>query len=922
VSTRDFPPRGRRSGYDTPDRSGYDGPRRGRSSYDAPEGRGYEGRGYEGRGYDGPRPRRARSDAPGLDDYDGPRRARARSGTRERRGYDGPRRARARYEGDDGYGGSRRAATATRSMRSGGGHRQGDPDGTRMWSGGGGGGGRRRAPNNSQFGGWNWRGGLGGLTWKKLVAYGVIASGVGVVIVSVLVGFTYAKTPIPSAASQFALSQQSTVYFSDGKSQIGTFGDVNRQILQPGQMPEVMQEAAISAEDRNFYHEGGVSPTGIMRAFYEDLSGGGIAQGGSTITQQFVRNYYSNIGTQQTFSRKFKEIFVATKVARAKSKDWILTQYLNTINLGRAYGVGAASQAYFGKPVSKLDVGQAAALAAIIQLPNVYSTPAGRSALQVRWNYVLDGMEKLGFLNPAQRPTQMPKFIPEHSNNDTWSGYRGYVMEAVDYELKHTYGYTESQIENGGLHVVTTFDKKMENDAYNAVSQNVAEMKASGAPMPSYAHVGMTVIQPSGPNAGGVVATYSGKNWAEQPQQCAKDYCQEDMALAARNQPGSSFKPYVLATAVREGISIKSVLDGRSPLCIPPDSMPNTKAQVMNKAACNSQHPGWYSVANDQGDITTSKPADMTSAMAYSLNTAYVDLTHQVGTDNVIKLADALGVDPNSLSGFRGDTGIALGIASLSSEEQASTFATFASGGWYVTPHVIAKLGDNGGNNIHLKITRTQVFNPQQAGAIDYALSKDSVYGTAKRFGAMPDGRELISKTGTTENAQAAWYIGAIPQYAVSVGMFTNDQSGKTKQSLNGVGGLPGYGGDWPTKIWRSFADTAMAGLPDEPFPAPYFGGRMLQQAPPPPKPKPTPTQAPTPKPTKTCDPASGTPCGKHKSPQPCLPGDPTCTTPQPSNSPPPTGGLFGGGGGGPGGGGTNGGGGGAAVEARRMGGG
>jgi membrane peptidoglycan carboxypeptidase len=890
VST-DFTPRGRRSGYDVPE---YDEPRSGRSRYDAPD----------RPRYDNPRPRHASYGTP--DGYDDPRPRRFRHGTPDE--YDEP----------------RHRATATRAMRAGGGPRHGGPDGTRLWSGGG----RRRAQAA-----WLGRGGGGGrfsrFTWKRLLGYAAIASGGGIAIVAGLTAYTYAKTPIPSAASQFALSQQSTVYFDDGKTEVGSLGDVNRQILQPDQILPVVQNAVLAAEDRNYYHEGGVSPTGIMRAVYADLTGGGIQQGGSTITQEFVRNYYANIGTQQTFTRKFKEIFVATKVAKRMSKSWILTQYLNTIDFGRAWGIGAASEAYFGKPVESLDVAHAAVLAAIIQLPNYYSTPAAAVALQQRWNYVLDGMEKMGTLNAAQRPTTMPKFIAEQQNN-SWSGYRGYIMEAVDYELKTTYGYTESQLDNGGLKVVTTFNKSMEDAAYNAVQQNEAEMKAAGAPMPRYAHVGMTVIQPSGPNAGGVVATYSGKNWAEDPQDCAKDYCQEDMALAARNQVGSSFKPYVLATAVHQGISIRSTLDGRSPLCIPPDSEPTTPAKAMPKSQCgqpNTPYYNWYPVANDTGDIPVSKPADMTAAIAYSLNTAFVDLTHQIGTDNVIKMAESLGVDPNSLKNYEGDTGIAIGIASLSSEEQASTFATFANGGTYVTPHVIRKITDGSGNNVPLKITRTQLFTPQQAGAIDYALSKDVVYGTAVTYGALSDGREVIAKTGTTEKSQAAWFVGAIPQYSVAVGMFTNTQS----QTLNGVGGLPGYGGDWPAKIWHTFAEAKLVNLPIENFPQPYLLGRLLNEIPPQtkPKPKPTPTRQEGPKPKQTCDPFTGL-CGgghgHHNSAPPCLPGDPTCSTPsQPTSTPTPTFSFPGGGGGGPGGGGGGGaatGGLGTAVDPRRMGGG
>ena len=154
------------------------------------------------------------------------------------------------------------------------------------------------------------------------------------------------------------------VYFSNGKSVVGTFGTTNRHVLTSNQIPAQLKNAVVAAEDRNFYNEGGISPTGIMRALYDNITGSGSSlQGGSTITQQFVRNYYANIGTQQTISRKLKEIYVAIKLAGQKSKDWILTQYLNTIFLGdNAYGVGAAAQTYFDRPASKLNTAQSAML--------------------------------------------------------------------------------------------------------------------------------------------------------------------------------------------------------------------------------------------------------------------------------------------------------------------------------------------------------------------------------------------------------------------------------------------------------------------------------------------------------------------------------------------------------------------------------
>ena len=212
---------------------------------------------------------------------------------------------------------------------------------------------------------------------------GLAAAGFGGLVLLCVAGvsYAYAKTAVPTDVSQAAMQQQSTVYFSDGSSVVGTFGNTNRQLLQYNQISPLMRDAVVAAEDRSFYTEGGVSPKGIVRAAYEDAfnSGGGASlQGGSTITQQFVRNYYANIGTEQTASRKMKEIFVALKVAKEKSKAWILTNYLNTIYLGQgAYGVGAAAETYFGVPAAQLDAAQAAYIAAIIQSPSYYPTPAG-----------------------------------------------------------------------------------------------------------------------------------------------------------------------------------------------------------------------------------------------------------------------------------------------------------------------------------------------------------------------------------------------------------------------------------------------------------------------------------------------------------------------------------------------------------------
>ncbi len=726
-------------------------------------------------------------------------------------------------------------------------------------------------------------------TWRRIAAIVGIAFGLGIALIAILIGLAYAETPVPIDVSQAALHQNSIVYFSNGKSAVGTFGSTNRQLLTPSQIPAVLRNAVLAAEDRQFYAEGGVSPAGILRASYNDLVGGSI-QGGSTITQQFVRNYYANIGTQQTVSRKLKEIFVSMKLARQKSKSWILTQYLNTIYLGNgAYGVGAAAQLYFGVPAAHLSVAQAAALAAIIQSPGVYPTPKGHQALVARWHYVLDGMVTMGNLAPQQAAKEkFPKFTHRQQLGDGWNGYNGYIMQAVQNELLDMYHYSRNQINNGGLRIVSTFDKAKMDALYSSVEQNEILMKEGGKALPWYAHVGAVLEQPG---TGAIVAMYSGPGY--NAHNCAKIKCQFDMALQNREQVGSSFKPYVLAAARAEGMSVQtSELDGYSPICVPADVNPMTYAVRVpaSTSPCPpSVLPQAFNVSNDQGDGSLG-PVTVTVATAASLNTAYTDLLHRVGTQKVIDLAQQFGVNTanypsgSNLQHMAHQVGIALGQASLTVEEQATMFNTLANNGEYITPHVIRRI-TQGTTREPTKVVRRDVLTPDVASDVDYALSFDVKPGGTATNAAMADGRQIIGKTGTTNAAQSAFFIGAIPQDTLSVGIFSNNQDGNINhQSLNLLGGLAGggYGGDWPSMIWNTFAEREFAQLPAQSFPAPDFGGTSWNLLgpllTPPPKPQPQPT-------IPVCNPLNPF-CGHHghRHREPCPPDLtlPGCTSAPP----------------------------------------
>jgi membrane peptidoglycan carboxypeptidase len=366
--------------------------------------------------------------------------------------------------------------------------------------------------------------------------------------------------------------------------------------------------------------------------------------------------------------------------------------------------------------------------------------------------------------------------------------------------------------------------------------------------------------------------------------------------VLSREQVGSSFKPYVLATAVQQGMNVQTTqLDGYSPLWIPPATEPNTPAaRSADQAVASSAK-----ITND--DNESYGPMSVAQAEAQSSNTAFTDLIHRVGTQNVVNMAKQFGVNTASLKeggsglqGTVGEVGMALGIDSLSVNEQNTMLATLDDNGTYHAAHVIQQI-TQGTATTQARVKSDQVLTPAQDSQVQYAMSFDTVNGTGTAA-AMSDGRPIIAKTGTTDNAQSAFFIGAIPQYALTVGIFTENQGDKTNETLNGLGGNVGggFGGYWPARIWNAFAEAEWSSVPVQQFQTPEFSGQTwnmfgTEQLP---SATPTPTQSAT------------------QAAQPSAPAQPSQpATQQPSASPQPSGDNGGtGGGNNPGGGGNNGG--------------
>jgi membrane peptidoglycan carboxypeptidase len=519
-------------------------------------------------------------------------------------------------------------------------------------------------------------------------------------------------------------------------------------------------------------------------------------QGGSTITQQYAKNAY--LSQERTYTRKLKEFFIAVKLARRDDKDEILADYLNTIYFGRqAYGIETAAQTYFGKSAKDLTVEEGAVLAAVIRAPAFYDPEEDAERLENRFDYVLDGMVSKGWLSQGERAGMQ---VPELADpREAKGGTNYYLMDAVRRELKAK-GFSEQDIDLGGLRVTTTFNRKSQRAAVRAVRQERPRENARNV------HIGLSAVQPG---TGAVIAMYGGNKAGNLNE-----------ATQARVQPGSSFKPFALAAALDDGISLRSRYNGNSP-----QELPGTDKEV-----------------NNEFDLDYGSAVDLVTATEKSINTAYVDLTLDIGPGRVLDAAVAAGI-PDDTPGLQANGVIPLGTASVRNIDMANAYATFAAQGeaaqWYVVEEV---KGSNGGTRYQANPDLTRAFEEDVTADVSYALQQVVQSGTGTEARALD--RPAAGKTGTAalrpDTTTSAWFVGYTPQLSAAVSFY----KGTGKADLDGVGGLSTFfGGEYPARIWTAFMQAAMQGKEIEDFPEPAYVGETVN---PPPPPSPTPTETET----------------------------------------------------------------------------
>jgi penicillin-binding protein 1A len=625
------------------------------------------------------------------------------------------------------------------------------------------------------------------------------------------------QIPLPTPPT---LAQTTFVYDANG-GVLATFSDENRILVDLKQVPTVVINAVLSTEDRHFFTEGGLNPVSIVRAFISDIRDEGNLQGASTITQQYVKKTY--LTSQRTISRKIKEASLAIRLARSESKDTILQDYLNTIYWGRgAYGVDAAAEAYFGKDVTQLDLPEASLLAGLIRQPDTADPAVDPAQARLNQDDTLRAMVRDHQITEAQadavEATPFSKYVIAPTAPTgivaTVPGDQYFVAE-VQQELYNTYGRV--LVDSGGLHVTTTLNPTLQSEAYNSIYGPTSPQSlnpAGGDPSGALVSIDDT---------GAVRALVGGQNY-----QSTAAGSKVDLALGAQGggsgrQAGSTFKAFMLAYLIKEGYSVES-------------EFPAPKQVILPHGNANGTP---WTVQNFEGDNPPAQ-ISLVEATADSINTVFAQIVADLGANNLDKMAEAMGIPSSELAtGGCPCPSQVLGTAAVSPLQMAAGYSTFADGGVYHQPYLISKVTMANGKSLPLPVqpSSQQVLTSSQAALESYVLQQVVLDGTGTLAGGL--GTPIAGKTGTTQNAADAWFIGFTPNLTTSVWM--GYAAGETPMETCppgpqtattvcvGFRGIPNgvQGGTIPAELWHTYMAAALASFPSYggDFPAPTSFG-------------------------------------------------------------------------------------------------
>ncbi|WP_406270638.1 penicillin-binding protein [Streptomyces sp. NBC_00191] len=727
-------------------------------------------------------------------------------------------------------------------------------------------------------------------SWKLVT--GLTLGFIGSLMAAATIAYAMVEVPDP----QLTAKAQNNVYlWADGSQMAATGGEINRQIIPIDQIPKDMQNAVISAENKTFENDSGIDPMGIARAL-KNMATGGQTQGGSTITQQYVKN--AMLGDQsQTLTRKFKELFISIRVGTDLEKPEIMAGYLNTSYYGRgAYGIQAAARTYYGVDAKKLNAGQCAFLASLLKGATYYD-PAGSTDIDSaatadankaraveRWNWILDEMVKDRRLLPENRPKSTAFPMPNKPTKDAQLGGQvGYLVDlAKSYFLNNNdKNIDANMLSQGGYTIRTTFEKDKVEKLKAAVKKvQDANIKPKKRPdTDTHVQFGGASVDPK---TGAIVAIYGGVD-------ATKHFTNNANETGA--QVGSTFKPFVLAAAMRDGVRDPKLQEeqGKSERhIVDPDK---SKYSGKNKLKIkdydgsvwrNEKQQEWLQT-NDGGE--SYGDIDLREAMVHSANSPFVQLGMDIGIKTVRRAAVEAGLLESSLNKSNVPS-FSIGISSPSAIRMAGAYATFAANGKQNDPFSVSHVENETGTVYEHEVKPTQPFTTAVASNVTDVLRSvvDEREGTGKN--ARIPGRQVAGKTGTTDGNKSAWFVGYTPQLSTAIDMYRLDDNEKNKKrkflEMYGTGGQDKiHGASFPSEIWQTYMSDALKDQPVETFPEPesidgeaVWGGGASS---PPPSPTATPSGTPSPTPSNT---PSGFPSGRPSPSQSCDPWqDFTCGT-------------------------------------------
>ena len=586
-------------------------------------------------------------------------------------------------------------------------------------------------------------------------------------------------------------------------------------------IPEVLKQAVVSVEDKRFYSHGGIDPIGALRALWADVRGRQVVQGGSTITQQYVKNVYTS--GERTLARKIREAVLASQLDRKVTKDEILYRYLSNIYLGGgAYGIGAAAESYFKKPVKDLTASESAMLAGLISAPSDFEPRSNPTQAEINRVFVLGEMLAQGRIDPFRHAEAVAQKLffptsetPKPSGPATivhplelQSASEPYYVDYVRRYLSAKYG--ADIVYRGGLRVETALDPRLQSLAVDSVRK---ALSGTNSPL----EMALVTVEPG---TGFVRAMVGGRDFSKSQVNLALGNCPEDYEVpkegpiclsggGSGRQPGSSMKPVTLAKAYEEGIGPGRVYSGPGTYTIP--GCRGTGCVVHNVES------GSY------GSIS------LKQATAFSVNTVYAQLIEDVGVKETAEMANRLGITMvpadgiQPAGGSKGEpygVGLTLGAAEVSPLEMASAYSVFAARGLQFSATPIIKVTDANGKILEDNTKRQgkRVLTEAVADNVTDALKGVINSGTGRGADiGRPDG--TAGKTGSTDDNADAWFVGYTPALSTAIWMGYSDSNTKSLKNIKGVSTV--FGGTIPASTWKAYMGEALKGAPAADFPKP-----------------------------------------------------------------------------------------------------